>query len=61
VRGCADHIKAIYDKEAKALRKREGYEPTYANFFKTPSWVGKIMNAPISPKLRRLAREALES
>ena len=61
VRASADHIKAIYDKQAKKIRSREGYELNYANFFITPSWIGKIINAPIPPKLRKLAREALES
>lgn len=58
---CVKLIKAIYDKEAKAQRKREGYELTHANFFKSPSLVYKILRAPLSRKMRKLAYKALDS
>lgn len=59
-RACIDHIKALYEKNARAIQRAEGDMPSIANFFKSAKPVTAIVGAPIPGKLVKLAREALE-
>jgi len=59
-KACIDHIVTHYKKEARAVYKAEGYEPTYPHYFKNQSYVAKILNAPIPGTLTKLARKVLQ-
>ena len=49
----------IYRKEAAAYYKREGEELTLANFFKSVSYMNKLMRRPLPRSLLRSARQIL--
>jgi len=59
VKSCVIKIHEQYKKE-KALQRREGNTLTYNNFFKTQSYVGKILDARVSGHLGKLARQILK-
>lgn len=60
VKSCAVKIHEQYTKE-KAFQRREGNTLTYNNFFKTQSYVGKILEARIPAPLTKLARQILRA
>jgi hypothetical protein len=60
-KACIDCIHAHYESEAKAVYKAENYEPTYANFFKSPKSIDKILKAPVPKSVVKLAAQVLES
>jgi AIPR protein len=54
-----DHIQAQYKKEASRIRRKEGYDLTHGNYFKSPTYVGKLLGAPSPGTLRKFARQVL--
>jgi hypothetical protein len=60
-KACIDHILAAFEKESRQSSKRDGQELTYANYFKSQGALARMLNSPLGPEVRRLARTALNS
>jgi len=58
-KGCIKHIYSHYKRAARVFRRREEYELTLNNYFKTPSDVGRIFKRSSPRDLVTLARKAL--
>lgn len=59
-KACIDQIIAAFKKEARRYSRREGEELTYANYFKTQSYVARILKAGLPGEIKRCARAALK-
>jgi hypothetical protein len=51
-KSCVDIIYEFYKRDLKLFKKKEGYGLSFNNYFKTQSYVGKILNSNIPSKMK---------
>ena len=59
-KACIDHILVAFKKESRGYSRREGEELTYANYFKSQSYVARMLKAGLPREIKRCARAALK-
>jgi hypothetical protein len=58
-KSCIDHMVTAYKKEAKLYAKREGQDLSYANYFKTQGYIGRLLKGQLTGEIKRHARAVL--
>jgi hypothetical protein len=60
-KACIDHILVAFKKESSKYSRREGEELTYANYFKSQSYMSGLLGAPLGGEIKRCARAVLKA
>jgi hypothetical protein len=60
-KACIDHILQTFKKESRRYSRRSGEALTYANYFKTQSYLARLLKASLPGEIKKHARKAFKA